>query len=106
MTTPQSSEVDPEQLRSHASRLAAHADQLSSIGAGLPGELGAQSLGMFAQFITAGLGAAMTETMGAFSHAASTLDKVGDGMRVAADRYEHGDEGHAQRIAGLEEGGR
>ncbi|QFU91902.1 type VII secretion target [Amycolatopsis sp. YIM 10] len=106
MTAPQSSEVDPEQLRAHASRLAAHADQLSSIGAALPGEMGAQSLGAFAQFITTGLGAAMTETMGAFAHASSTLDKVGDGMRRAADRYEHTDEGHADRIAGLEEGSR
>lgn len=105
MTSPQS-EVDPEQLRTHASRLNAHADQLSSIGSGLPGEMGAQSLGMFAQFITTGLGSAMTETMGAFAHASSTLDKVGDGLRRAADQYEHTDEGHGDRIAGIEEGGR
>ncbi|PXY29104.1 hypothetical protein BAY59_15865 [Prauserella coralliicola] len=98
--------VDPEQLRAHAGRLAAHADRLSSIGSALPGEMGARSLGAFAQFITAGIGAAMTETMGAFAHAASTLDKVGDGMRRAADQYEDSDSEHAGGLTGIGEGTR
>ncbi|MFF5986711.1 WXG100 family type VII secretion target [Prauserella flavalba] len=96
--------VDPEQLRAHASRLAAHADQLSSIGSALPGEMGAQSLGAFAQFITAGIGAAMTETTGAFMHAASTLDKVGEGMRRAGDQYQNADSEHAGGLTGIGSG--
>ncbi|SFB43605.1 Excreted virulence factor EspC, type VII ESX diderm [Amycolatopsis marina] len=110
MSAQPSYDVDPEQLRAHAGRLTAHADQLSSIGAALPGEMGAQALGSFAQFITAGLGAAMTETAGAFAHSASTLDKVATGMRRAADLYQNSDEDHAAGLIGLgsnlEEGNR
>ncbi|EID56319.1 type VII secretion target [Saccharomonospora xinjiangensis] len=101
MTTSQDYTVDPEQLRAHASRLASHADQLSSLGAVLPGELQGASLGTFAQFITSGIGSAMARTMDAFAHAASTVDKVGDGMRRAADRYEHSDESHASELTGI-----
>lgn len=101
MSEPQAFTADPDQLRAHASRLAAHADQLSSMGAALPGQLGGQSLGMFAQFITAGLGAAMTGTASAFAHASSTVDKVGDGMRRAAEGYQNTEDGHAARVTAL-----
>jgi hypothetical protein len=95
MTSNQSYTVDHDQLRKHAGRLAAHADQLSSLGTSLPSEMSAASLGPFAQFITTGIGAAMNRTMDAFSHTASTMDKVGDGMRRAADRYQGTDTDHA-----------
>ncbi|EHY87277.1 type VII secretion target [Saccharomonospora azurea] len=110
MSTPQSYNVDPEQLRAHASRLATHADRLASVGAALPDRMGEASLGALAQFITTGIGAAMAETMDAFAHAAATVDRVGIGMRQAADRYESSDEHHAAGLAdigtGLEGGGR
>lgn len=110
MTARPSYDVDPDQLRAHASRLAAHADQLSSIGTALPGEMRTQALGSFAEFITAGLGAAMTETAGALAHSASTLDKVANGMRRAADLYQNSDEDYATGLtalgSNLEEGDR
>ncbi|NIJ10418.1 WXG100 family type VII secretion target [Saccharomonospora amisosensis] len=101
MTTRPSYNVDPDQLRRHAGRLATHADQLSSIGSALPGELGPLSLGVFSRFVAASLGTAMAETRGAFEHAASTLDKVSDGMGRAADEYQYADEGHAADLTGI-----
>ncbi|RZQ62398.1 type VII secretion target [Amycolatopsis suaedae] len=103
MTTP-SYQVDPEQLRSHAGRLAAHADRLSAIGTSLPGEMNAASLGSFAQFITTGVGAAMARTSEAFGHASSTMDKVSEGMRRAAEHYQHSDDDHAAGLTGIGEG--
>jgi hypothetical protein len=96
--------VDPEQLRAHASKLAGYADQLGTLGSGLPDTMGDQSLGSFAQFVTAGLGGAMTATMGAFSHVASTVDKMSGGMRQAADSYEHTDGDNASALTNAGEG--
>jgi uncharacterized protein YukE len=86
--------VDPDQLRTHAGALDGYADRLSALGTGLPGSLAEQSLGSFAQFLTAGLGGAMTETLNAFGHAASTVDKVAGGMRQTADAYQRTDDGN------------
>ncbi|WP_216216834.1 type VII secretion target [Amycolatopsis aidingensis] len=98
MTIRRSYEVDPGQLRAHAGRLAERADRLSSIGSGLPAGMAAGSLGVFPQFITAGLGAAMTDTMGAFADTASAVDKVSEGLRLAADQYQRSDEDHAANL--------
>ncbi|WP_197319920.1 WXG100 family type VII secretion target [Saccharomonospora sp. NB11] len=110
MSDPQSYTVDPEQLRAHASRLSTQADQLSAVGSGLPDRMGDGALGLLAQFVTAGIGSAMAETMAAFAHAAATVDKVADGLRQAADRYESTDDQHAHGLTdigtGLEEGSR
>ncbi|HEX6361078.1 type VII secretion target [Actinophytocola sp.] len=95
-------DVDPDQLRAHANALARYADQLAAIGAGLPGSLAEQSLGSFAQFLTAGLGGAMTETLNAFGHAASTVDMVSGGIRQAADDYERTDGVNATTLTGIE----
>lgn len=84
--------VDPEQLRGHATSLAGYADQLAAVGSGLSDALVEQSLGSFAQFLTAGLGGAMTETRSAFGDVAGTVDKVGAGMRQAADQYQRTDD--------------
>jgi uncharacterized protein YukE len=102
MTTPSSFTADAEQLRGHASRLAGYADRLATIGTGLPDALGEQSLGSFAQFVTAGLGGAMTATLDAFAHAASTVDKVSGGIRQAADQYQHTDDNSASGLTGIE----
>lgn len=87
--------VDPEQLRGHATSLAGYSDQLAAVGTGLSDTMGEQSLGSFAQFLTAGLGGAMAETRTAFTDVASTVDKVGAGMRQAADQYQRTDDGGA-----------
>jgi uncharacterized protein YukE len=104
MTTPSSFTTDPEQLRGHASELAGYADQLAAIGTRLPDSLGEQSLGSFAQFLTAGLGGAMTATLDAFAHAASTVDQVSAGVRQTADQYQRNDDDSASGLTGIEEG--
>ncbi len=95
--------ADPEQLRAHAGRLAGHADVLADLGAGLPDGLGEQSLGSFAQFLTAGLGGAMTASRAAFAHAATTVDLVGGGVRQTADDVERTDDGGAAALTELGE---
>ncbi|KOV80858.1 type VII secretion target [Nocardia sp. NRRL S-836] len=91
--------VDHEQLRAHAGDLAKHADQLAETR--LPQELGQESLGQFAQFLTAGLGGAMTRTAEAFAHVASTMDKVGAGMRRTAEHYQRTDDANAVSFDGV-----
>ncbi|MGK4592640.1 WXG100 family type VII secretion target [Amycolatopsis sp. w19] len=98
MTAERSYTVDPDQLRRHAGRLAAHADQLSSLGTALPGEMPPTALGPFVQCFTAGIGAAMSRTRDAFARTASVMDDVGDGMRRAAGMYQSTDEEHAARL--------
>ncbi|MEV6238482.1 type VII secretion target [Lentzea sp. NPDC051838] len=93
-------QTDHEQLRRHAATLAGYADQLSSTGTGLPDQLGQDSLGSFAQFLTAGLGSAMNETLDAFTHIASTMDKVSEGMRNTADLYQRTDDDNAAAVVG------
>jgi excreted virulence factor EspC (type VII ESX diderm) len=94
-------DVNPDQLRAHAGVLSGYADRLADIGTGLPGSLAEQSLGSFAQFLTAGLGGAMTETLNAFGHAASTVDTVAGGMRQTADGYDRTDDDNATTVAGI-----
>jgi hypothetical protein len=97
-------DVDPDQLRAHATTLAGYADRLSAIGSGLPGSLAEQSLGSFAQFLTTGLGGAMTETLNAFGHASSTVDMVAGGVRQGADAYQRTDETGATTVTSAGEG--
>lgn len=93
--------VDPDQLRTHANKLSGRADQLSSLGKALPNEMNPQSLGMIAQFITTAISGAMAATMEAFEHASSTTDKVGQGMRTAADNYDRAEDDHGSQLAGI-----
>lgn len=95
--------VDPEQLRGHATSLAGYADQLAAAGTGLSDTLGEQTLGSFAQFLTAGLGGAMTETRTAFGDVATVVDKVGAGMRQAADQYQRTDDDGASGFTNVGE---
>jgi hypothetical protein len=92
--------ADHEQLRGHAATLAGCADRLSATGKQLPDQLGQDSLGSFAQFLTSGLGSAMGETLAAFAHVASTMDQVGEGMRQTADLYQRTDDDNAATVVG------
>ena len=92
--------VDHEQLRGHAATLAGCADRLSATGKQLPDQLGQDSLGSFAQFLTSGLGAAMGETLAAFAHVASTMDKVSTGLRQTADSYQRTDDDNVVNLTG------
>lgn len=93
--------VDHEQLRGHAATLAGYADQLSATGTALPDQIGQETLGSFAQFLTAGLSGAMGETLAAFAHVASTMDKVSEGMRQTADTYQRTDDDSAANLTGV-----
>ncbi|GGN08622.1 hypothetical protein GCM10011609_55360 [Lentzea pudingi] len=92
--------ADHEQLRRHAKTLTGYADRLSGTGSRLPDQVGERSLGSFAQFLSSGLSGPMGETMGAFAHIASTMDKVGEGMRQTAENYQRTDERNAEDITG------
>jgi uncharacterized protein YukE len=92
--------VDHEHLRRHAATLAGCADQLAATGSGLPSGLGQEALGSFAQFLATGLGGAMQDTLDAFAHVASTMDKVGDGLRQTADLYQRTDDDNAAAVIG------
>lgn len=88
--------VDHEQLRKHAGTLANHADQLAQTR--LPDQLNHNTLGEFAQFLTAGLGNAMGETLQAFKDVATAMDKVSTGMRRTADDYQRTDDTNADGL--------
>jgi uncharacterized protein YukE len=92
--------VDHEQLRGHAATLAGCADRLSATGTRLPGQLGQDSLGSFAQFLSSGLSEAMGETLAAFAHVASTMDKMSAGLRQTADTYQRTDDDNVVNLAG------
>ncbi|MGW6442912.1 type VII secretion target [Lentzea sp. NPDC055074] len=92
--------ADHEQLRRHARTLTGYADRLSDTGTRLPGQLGEESLGSFAQFLSSGLSGPMGETTGAFAQIASTMDKVGEGMRQTAENYQRTDERNAEAVTG------
>ena len=92
--------VDHEQLRGHAATLTRYADQLAATGSGLPAGPGQEALGSFAQFLTAGLGSAMQDTLDAFTHVASTMDKVGEGLRQTAEEYQRTDDDNAAAVIG------
>ncbi|MFC4852930.1 WXG100 family type VII secretion target [Actinophytocola glycyrrhizae] len=94
--------LDPDQLRAHCGSLDGYADRLSGIGSGLPSALSEQSLGSFAQFLTAGLGTAMTETLTAFGHAASAVEMVAGGVRQTVDSYQRTDDDRATTLTGIE----
>jgi len=102
MTSSESLTTSPDQLRGHASSLAGYADQLATLGARLPDTLENQSLGSFAQFLTAGLGGAMAATMDGFAHVASTVDMVSGGLRQTAEAYQRTDEDSAAGLAGIQ----
>jgi hypothetical protein len=92
--------ADHEQLRRHARTLTGYADQLSETGTRLPASLGQDSLGSFAGFLTSGLSGSMEQTTGAFAQIASTMDKVGEGMRRTAENHQRTDERNAADITG------
>ena len=94
-------QVDADQVRRHAGTVGDLAGQLSAVAGALTGGLGDHALGGFAQFLTAGLGDAMTRTAAALGHAASTVDDMGAGLERAAEEYRGTDDDHAGRLEDL-----
>jgi excreted virulence factor EspC (type VII ESX diderm) len=100
MSTPADFQVDPAQIRSHANTVGDIAGGLSSAAGGLPDGLSDNALGTFVQFVTAGLGTAMTQTLEAITQAASAVDSVRDALARTADDYQRADEHNAELLLG------
>lgn len=79
--------VTPERLEGHAGSLDIVADQLSMVAGQMPDAVGDQPLGAFAQFLVTGLQNAMGEATAAITHAVSTSDEMGAGLRQTAAGY-------------------
>ena len=93
-------EVDPAQLRRHAATVGDLADRLGNVARSAPAGLGDQALGVFVQFLTAGLQAATQKTNDAVAHASSTVDKVSANLSQAAESYERRDQHAAISLPG------
>lgn len=93
-------EVDPAQLRRHAATVGDLADRLGTVARSAPAGLGDRALGVFVQFLTAGLQSAVGKTNDAVAHASSTVDKVSANLAQAAESYERRDQGNAASLPG------
>lgn len=91
-------ELDPDQIRGHAGSVGGVADQLSSIGAGLPGGLGAEALGTFVSFLANGLTGAMGQVGDAITHASSAVDELSTGLTQTAETYRRADDTNATNL--------
>jgi uncharacterized protein YukE len=91
-------QLDPDQIRGHATTLGEVADQLSGIGAGLPGGLGADALGTFVSFLATGLTGAMSGIGDAITHASSSVDEMRTGLTQTADDYRRADDANATNL--------
>ena len=93
-------QVEADQLDRQASHLAGVADQLSGVAARMPSGLGEQTLGSFAQFLTAGLQSAMAATADAVAHAVVTTDVMALGMCRTAEDYRRTEDRNTLGFAG------
>lgn len=91
-------EVDPAQLHGHASSVGDVADQLSAIGGQLPSGLADMALGPFTQFLTDGLGNAMTQIANAITNASSSVAEMSAGISDTAARYSNVDQHNATNL--------
>lgn len=93
-------EVQSDRIHSHAATVSDVADQLSTIAGRLPNALGDGALGAFTQFITAGLGGAMSQTTDAIAHASSSVDEMSEGLRRTAVTYQSADDRNTAQFNG------
>jgi hypothetical protein len=91
-------QVDLGQLRDHANTVGDLAGQLSDAANGQPTGPATGALGVFVEFLTAGLTDAAAKTTGAVRAAASALDGARDGLNRAADQYQGTDEHNATNL--------
>jgi uncharacterized protein YukE len=99
MTAQDRFQVEPDQIRGHATTVGSLSDQLSAIAASLPGGLAEQALGTFTQFLASGLQGAMGHTADAIAHASSSVDEMSTGLRRTADDYQRADDQSATRLS-------
>lgn len=99
MTAPNGFQVEPTQIRQHATTVSNLAGNLSSVASGMPDSLGGgAALGSFVQFLAAGLGTAMAKTGESLGHASSAVNSVSTALTRAADSYEQTDQDHIDRL--------
>ncbi|MGW1681090.1 type VII secretion target [Saccharopolyspora sp. NPDC002376] len=91
-------QVAPEQIRAHANTVSGLASGLSDAAGALPEGPAENSLGTFLQFLTAGLGSAMSQTGQAIAQAGSAVDAVSSALVRTAEDYERADDDNAVRL--------
>jgi uncharacterized protein YukE len=85
-------DVDTQQLHGHAASVSDVAEQLSSIGGSLPSGLNDFALGLFAQFLSVGLGGAMTQVANTITDASSSVAELSTGISHTATSYQNTDD--------------
>lgn len=100
MSTPADFQVDPDQIRAHARTVGDAASGLSSATGGSPTELADNALGTFVQFVTVGLGTAMTQALDALTQASSAMNEVSSALARTADDYQQLDDQNASLLLG------
>lgn len=88
-------DVDAAQLRGHAGNVGDIAEALSGIGGRLPSGLADLALGLFAQFLSAGLQGAMTHVANSVTDASSSVAEMSTGLTRTAVGYHNTDENNA-----------
>ncbi|MER7083995.1 Excreted virulence factor EspC, type VII ESX diderm [Saccharopolyspora kobensis] len=91
-------QVDPAQIRAHANTVAGLASGLSDAAGAVPAGPAENSLGTFLGFLTAGLGAAMSQTGQAIAQASSAVEAVSSALVRTAEDYERTDDDNAVRL--------
>jgi len=91
-------DVNPGQLHGHAGNVGDVADQLSAIGGRLPSGLADLALGLFGQFLNAGLQGAMTQVANTVTGASSSVAEMSTGLSRTASGYEYTDDTNAMNL--------
>jgi len=91
-------DVDPQQLYGHAGSVGDVADQLSTVGGRLPSGLTDLALGLFGQFLAAGLQGAMTKVANSITDASSSVAEMSTGISRTATGYQHTDDTNATNL--------
>lgn len=93
-------DVDTQQLHGHAASVSDVADQLSAIGGGLPSGLADLALGLFAQFLSTGLGGAMTQVANTITDASSSVAELSTGISHTATSYQNTEDTNTTNVDG------
>jgi uncharacterized protein YukE len=92
-------DVETQQLHGHAGSIGDVADQLSSIGGRLPSGLADLALGLFAQFLAAGVQGAMTQVANTVTDASNSVAELSTGISATSTSYQSHDENNADNLS-------
>ena len=99
-------QVDLAQLRTHAETVGDHANQLSAVAGGMTSGPQDNSLGVFVQFLTAGLQSAMSTATGSVNHASAGVSQVSSNLHSTVAGYQQTDQDNASRLGGIDPSGK